>query len=162
MPSSTVPKTVILKGDPIKKEEQVHAAVSVTPGMLVAFDGTSGNLRAHATAGGNAAPAFAVENSDMGYGIDDAYYGAGHASKPSGWLGDSAQYVVSRPGDELYALLAVGANVAKGAFLESAGNGALRAFTNQANQFRAIVARALEAVNNAAGSAAVRIKVEVV
>ncbi len=112
MPSSTYPKKIILKGDPIRKEDEAGGVI--TPGHLLNYD-ASGDLVAHATAGGNAAPAFAVEQDFLGKTINDNY-----ASE------DRVQYVVARPGDEIYAFLAALQSVLKGAFLESAGNGSLR------------------------------------
>lgn len=152
-----MPNTIVLKGDPLRKEELAGGAIS--PGDLIELN-SSGVVVRHATAGANAVPMFAVEMDLIGSGITNSY--------PSG---DTVKFVVSRPGDEIYALLASGQNVAKGAFLESAGNGALRAYTQQSgsNVFpAAIVAKAVEAVNNTAGDAtgphntAKRIKVEVV
>lgn len=58
-------------------------------------------------------------------------------------------------GDQLYMLLEAGANIAKGATLESSGNGHLQASTS----FAAF--RALESVNNNSGYDGVRIRVEV-
>ncbi len=58
-------------------------------------------------------------------------------------------------GDELYMMLEAGANVAKGALLESNGNGHLQAATSYAS------VQALEAVNNSAGYDGARIRVEV-
>ena len=58
-------------------------------------------------------------------------------------------------GDDLYMLLEAGANVAKGATLESSGNGHLQASTSFA------IVRALESVNNSSGYDGTRIRVEV-
>ena len=124
------------------------------------MDYSSGNLIRHATSGGNAAPRFAVENDLIGSGITDNY-----AS------GNTMRYVMSRAGDEIYGLLASGQSVSQGAFLESAGTGALQAYTNQSGQnvyAAAVVAVAAEDKNNTAGDAtgphdnAARIRLEVV
>ena len=150
-------QNIILKGDPIRKEEL--AASVITPGDVVEFT-SADTLQRHGTAGANAAPRFAVEEDFVGDEITDNYA-----------AGDRVQYVVARQGDELYALLASGQNVAKGAFLESAGDGLLQAYTNQsgANIFpNAIVCSALEDKDNSGGDAdgphgtATRIIVEVV
>lgn len=155
MPSSVNPKTIVLRGQPIRKEGL--AGDVIVPGMLLGFDG-SGDLIPHGVAGGNAAPAFADVSDFLGRTIDRPHFPEDELNdRPA----DQVLYVVAAPGDEIYAFLAVGQNVAKGAFLESDGNGALRAFSNQANQFAAIVCRALEAANNSAGRAAARIRVEV-
>lgn len=162
MPSSTIPKTIILKGDPIRKEETAADEQLIYPGMLVEFAVDGGLLQAHSAAGGNAAPAWAVEHDLIGKGINEPYYGTDHPAKPTGYLGDRCQYAVSHPGTEIFALLAAGQDVPKGAFLESAGDGTLREFTAQADQYRAIVARAIEPMDNSGGAAPVRIRVEVV
>jgi hypothetical protein len=148
---SATPKTIILKGDPIRKEGV--ASEAITPGHLVEFGG-SNDLQAHSTAGGNARKAFAVENDLVGGAITDAYA-----------QDDTLQYVIARPGDEVYALLAHGENVSEGDALESDSNGALQEHTapggsDSGLQMDAIVGYALEDLNNTTGAEA-RIKVEV-
>jgi hypothetical protein len=149
------PKTVLLKGDPIRKEGKAGGAI--TPGHLIDFD-SSGDLVVHATAGGNAQPRFAIEEDFIGDGIDTAY------------ADDSnVQYVVARQGDEMYAILTTSQTIAKGAALESAGDGTLRAHTplaiaeggtaNKTAYADAVVGYALEAVTTT--SATKRIRVEV-
>lgn len=149
--------TIILKGDPIRKEAIANEAI--TPGELIAFDADM-ELIPHGTAGGNAQKMFAIEEDFVGDGIDTDYS-----------TGDQVQYVVGRPGDEIYAFLEAGANVSKGDALESNGAGALQAHTavsiNEAGAAtktvytQAIVAYAAEDKNNSAGADRVRIKVEV-
>lgn len=148
------PKTVLLKGDPIRKE--AIAGGAITPGHLVDFD-NNGALVVHATAGGDAAPRFAIEEEFIGDGIDTAYA-----------AGDQVQYVIARPGDEIYAILAAGQQITIGMALESAGNGTLRAHTQPvvdvgaAQDYsiatNAIVGYALENVTTVAAVA--RIKIE--
>lgn len=151
-----MPNTIVLRGTPFLKEAQAGAAV--TPGDLVYF--SSGNLIRHANSGQNAAPYFAVENDLIGSGIADNY--------ASGY---TMRYVVGRPGDEVYGLLASGQSVSQGDFLESAGNGSVQAYTNQSGQnvyAAAIVAAAAEDKDNSSGDAdgphngATRIRLEVV
>lgn len=154
-----MPQNILLKGDPIRKERVAEAAI--TPGMLVEITAT-GTIQAHGDAGEDASPTFAVEQDFLGASITDAYA-----------AGDQVQYVYCRPGDEIYAWLSGNEDVAIGALLESDGAGALQAFTAQevdeggaANYTiytRAVVARALEAVDTTGGGgAAARIRVEVV
>lgn len=112
------PKTVILKGDPIRKEAIAHEAV--TPGQLVNFY-TDGTLQKHATAGGNAQPMFVVEEDFVGDGIDVAYA-----------ANDQVQYIVGRPGDEVYAWLTTSQTIKKGDPLMSNGAGLLTKHTAQA------------------------------
>ncbi|TMV49370.1 hypothetical protein FE783_12705 [Paenibacillus mesophilus] len=158
MSSSTTPKKTVLKGDPLRKEGAAGAA-GIIPGHLVTRN-SAGAYVVHGTAGGNAAPTFAAEQDFLGSDINTAY-----AS------GDRVQVNYFRPGDEVYTFLDAGQNAANGAYLESSGDGTLRVHTapsiNEGGSAtvtvntRAIVARALEAVNNSGGSDPVRIKAEV-
>jgi len=142
-------KTIVLKGHGIRNEALANAAI--TPGHLVELM-TTGKIRVHATAGGNAAALFAVEDDLQGKTIDDAY--AANAI---------AQYDALYPGCEVQARIANGQNVAIGNFLESAGDGTLQVhtadvdannssanFTVNTNQ---IVAVAMEACNMSGSSA---------
>lgn len=144
-------QTILLKGDPLPKEGTAGGAI--TPGHLV--QRSSGSYVVHATAAGNALPAFAKEDSDAGQTISDDY-----AS------GDRVRLLVCRTGDEVHALVAAGAAaIADGDALESAGDGTLRVVATEAatadTQRDGIVAYAREAVDNSGGAEAVRIKVEV-
>jgi hypothetical protein len=157
-----MPNTIILRGDPMRKERPLKASVDITPGMLCEYDTVY--IKPHATDGGNASPIFAVENAIHGDGIDTDY---------SNDL-DTVLFCVAERGDEIYALVATGNNVSNNALLCSNGDGALKIYTapsqavNEggsatytiAPKVLAPVARALEAVNNTSGSNA-RIKVEV-
>lgn len=143
------PKTILISGQGHRKEGVTDEAV--TPGHLLELGGGN-DLQKHATAAGNAAPMFALENDLVGDGIDNAYA-----------AGETVQYVIAQPGAVIYALLAYGENVAIGAMLESASAGALQASVADSSdvQTEAIVARALEAVNNTTTDSEARIKVEV-
>lgn len=140
------------------------ADAAITPGELLTFH-TDGELKAHATAGGNALPMFAVEdpyNGDTANPAIDVDYATG----------ETTRYVFAQPGDVVYAFLADGENVARGDMLESDGAGALKAHTARAiaeggsstytMYIRGIVASADEALNNSAGGQRNRIKARVV
>lgn len=144
-----MPNTITLKGTPIRKEGVTDEAV--TPGHLVELGG-SNDVQKHSTAGGNSQRAFALENDLVGDDIADAYDS-----------GDTVQYGVFPAGGEVYALLAYGENVSKGAFLESDGNGALQAHVADSSdvQTEGLVGIALEAVNNTTTDSEARIKIEV-
>ena len=112
-------KTIVLKGEPIRKEG--IASEAITPGHLLEFvpsGGDAGQLRKHTDAGLNASPMFAVEEDFVGDDIDTAYAD-----------GSTVQYVVGRPGDEIYAILADNQTIVAGDFLESGDNGQLRKHT---------------------------------
>lgn len=142
MPSNTDPKTILLFGNPARKERR--AAGAITPGMLIQTI-AAGTVQAHSAAAGYAQVVFAAEADYVGTGIDTAYA-----------AGERVQCLYSQPGDEVYGLLAAGSNVANNAILESNGAGALQALSG-VNR----VCRALEAVDNSGGGAPVRIRVEV-
>lgn len=145
------PKKVILLGDPIYREFplqalDVYGNGKVLPGMLVEIT-SAGEVKpeSHA-AGANVFPRFAVELPAREGQDINTYYDED---------GETVLTARCRPGDHAYALLEVGANVALGAFLESNGAGSLQAVSTGR-----VVAMALEAVNNSAGSAPARIRVE--
>jgi hypothetical protein len=137
-----MPKRVIaLLGQPIYNEDGV-AAEAITPGMLV--NGTTSLIK-YATAGGAAAPAFALERDEMGKDIDTPYA-----------IGDTVKIGVFHKGQHVNALIAIGQNIAANARLEAAADGTLKVFAAGV-----ILARALEAVDNSAGGAAARLRVEI-
>lgn len=139
-----MPKTISLKGDGILKERKANAAI--TPGHLVELM-TTGNIRVHSTAGGQAQKAFALEQDLIGRGPTDAYQ-----------ANESVRYAVFPPGAEVWALLVTGESCSVGDFLESAGNGTLQVASTPVEGSN--VAIALEAITGA--GAPIRVKVEIV
>lgn len=137
-------------------EEYTATAVAITPGYLLELTST-GAVQAHSTAGGWATPPmFALEDELQGNGISDNY-------------AVSAKIQVWTPyrGDYVYALLADGENVAIGDKLVSAGDGTLKAHTNDSSATiveEQVVAVATEAVDlsASANTAAGRIIVKIV
>lgn len=150
-------KTIILSGDPVRKE--VDGAAVITPGEILEFD-SNGDVQQHSTVGGNFLPMVAVEEDMLGNEIGDTY-----AS------GDRVQIAVLGKGNIFNGLLNLGENVSKGDPLESNGDGTLRAHTPDAvdsNQelaggttiyHQGIVGYAWEDVDNSAGSSSARIAV---
>ena len=146
--------TIVFKGDFIRKEGVADEAI--TPGHLVERGGTY-DFQKHSTAGGPAAPSFALENDLVGDGIDTAY-----ASD------DTVQVAYCPCGAEVYAYLTTSQVIVKGDYLVSNGAGLLQKFdpsvdtsSTSVDVYRnSVVARALEAVTTT--SAVSRIKVEVV
>lgn len=130
------------------------AAAAIMPGMLIELI-TAGTVRAHATAAGNVAKMFALEDELQGNGIDTAYAAA-----------DRVQCWNPVPGEEVFAILSDGETVVKGDFLSSNGDGYLRKHVAETESWRndesgahavtvspnAIVAIALEAVDLSASS----------
>jgi hypothetical protein len=136
--------TILLKGRGIRKEAVAGGAI--TPGHLLTLD-AAGELIVHATAGGYAAPLFAVENDLEGKTIDDAYA-----------ADDFVQAEYMWQGFEVYALVpASAAAIVIGDLLESVGDGTLKILATGV-----AVAQALEAVDNSVGGTPARIKVVII
>lgn len=156
--AKTNPSTIVLKevGEALYKEYPLAPLDAcgngaITPGMLVEL--TAGEVRPHSTQAGLAAPVmFAVE----GLNIDATSLTMGDIDTDYDDDNGAVKVWFPKSGSEAYAFLKAGDNVAIHALLESASDGYLQGGTTNP------VARALEAKNNSAGSAAVRIKVEVI
>lgn len=135
--------TILLKGENSIIEE-MEANAAITPGMLVE-EMTTGKVRKHATANGNAVPRFALENELEGEGIADD------------WAADEQVRVWRpRPGDQVYALLADGETAVIGSLLSSNGDGFLKVFDGGASTAEdlplEVVAVAREAVDRSSSS----------
>lgn len=147
-------KTITIVGTPTKKEFDAGAAI--TPGHLL-YLASDGDVEVHATAGGTAAPWFALEDDLQGKEIGDAYTAA-----------NRVQTGIFKPGDEVYALLADGENAAIGSYVESNGTGELRVVDTDASTgdigVQSVVGVAMEAVNLTASaiSAAARIRIMII
>ena len=150
-------KTVILKRyNNVQFEAIAHEAI--TPGSLVEVMST-GKVKKHATAQGNAIPYFVIEDAIMGKTIDDNVA-----------QGDLARVMVAGRGDEVYAILNTSQTIVVGDLLASAGDGTLEKFTAIKCDSEAsagavttplqAVAMALEAVMTT--SATKRIKVRII
>ena len=112
--SQEAQKTIPVKWFTPVQEEYV-ANAGITPGHLVELMST-GKVRVHATAGGNAEKTFALENELEGQGINDAYAAT-----------DPVQVGIFRTGDVVLAMLVDDGTAATiGAYLESAGDGTLQ------------------------------------
>lgn len=140
------PKTIELYGHGLQHEATALGAI--TPGMLV--ERAAGGVQAHSTATGGGNTSFANEYALTGDGIDDAYA-----------IDDQVLFNTYAQGSGIYALVpAAAAAIAEGTFLVSNGDGTLRA--QAATTTATVFAQALEAVDNSAGAAPARIRVEVV
>ncbi|MGH2611291.1 MAG: hypothetical protein ACRDHF_19600 [Tepidiformaceae bacterium] len=140
-----MPKTIALKGDYVLKEREANAAI--TPGDLVEIMST-GKLRRHATLGGPAQKAFALEQDLIGRGIDDNYA-----------VDESVRYGVFQQGAEVFAWLQINESCVIGDFLESDAAGKLAVASTPVEGSN--VAIALEAITGG-GGVAKRVKVEIV
>jgi len=158
--AKSAPSTIILKGNPIYKEYPLapitaSGVTAITPGMLVEL--ASGEVRPHSTQGGNATPMFAVE----GLNIDATSLTMGDIDTDYDDDNGAVKVAFCNNGDEVYALLGAGQTVAIHGLLQSASDGYLMPYTAGTNLPLRPVARALEAVDNSAGTSAARVKVEV-
>ena len=154
--ASTAPNTIVLSDEPWIRSELQANNVAITPGALIEPSGEKVQL--HSTESGDANRWFAVENPWA-----TPVAGQSAISTPYA-VADNVFFVKAQRGQQLYALLAPGQNVAKGAKLESAGSlGALQALTGgTALPSSRLLATAAEAVNNAAGTVSARIRIEVI
>jgi hypothetical protein len=144
-----MPNIILLKSPAIHLlPKEGRCGVAITPGMLIEWN--AGNLRPHATAAGAVAAKMFAREAE----VPDTTLNT-HPLDVQYAVNERLQYFTCYAGCEVYALLEDTANVAKGAALESNGAGALQARTTGA-----IVAYAMEALNNTSGANA-RLRVEV-
>ena len=138
------------KGD--WRAEELVAAATITPGMLCE-ETSAEKVQAHSTEGGRAELMFAYEDQLQGKTVDDDYS-----------ADDQVFLMLPVVGSEVCALLAVGENVSIGDELISAGDGTLIAIGSAASAttVQQVIARAVEAQDNSAGSAAVLTRCRVV
>jgi hypothetical protein len=135
-------KTITIKGDPVRLERA--AAAAITPGFLVELTSADA-LQAHSTAGGTQAKMFALEDENQGKEIADAYS-----------TGNEVLAAVFGAGDEVLALLADGETVTIGTYVESNGDGYLRAVDADVSAgdigVQSVVGVALEALDMSGSS----------
>ena len=120
--------------------EEFDASGVIIPGELLTFD-SNGDVKPHATAGGNVGPVmFALEDELQGKEINESYA-----------IGDKVNVWIPGRGDQVYAILADGQNAAIGSLLESDGSGGLNVHTadvsDAPNLTNQIVGVAMEAVD---------------
>lgn len=143
MTSQVNPKTIELYGHGVQHE--ATALGTITPGMLV--ERAAGGVQAHSSAGDVANTSFANEYALTGGTIDRDYL-----------EDDQVVFTSYNPGSGVYAWVADDVNAAEGDLLASAGDGTLAVAADD----EVAVAQALEAVDNSAGGAPARIRVEVI
>lgn len=126
-------RVIVLRGTPEHDEQNSASVGTITPGMLIEIN--AGQWRPHATAGADATAVFALERDELGKDIDVNYA-----------VGDFVKAGYFHQGDRVNALIASGQDISEGEYLESAGDGTLRAFaagTIVGQAAEAIVATAL-------------------
>jgi hypothetical protein len=127
---------ITLRGTPIV-DEQVPASAAITSGDLIEVHVSTGlKLRRHATAAANAAAIFALNRDETGDEITVDYAASDRVK--------AAHYA---PGMRVNAFIGSGQNLTGVEFLESAGDGTLRALVTDAatddTQRASVVARSL-------------------
>lgn len=137
------PNTIWLGGE-MKVVNDVAAGGIFSPGHLIERYNSSGTplLRKHSGAAGAAAKMFALNQSMLNKGVDDAYA-----------VGDLVEYGIFSPGSTVWALIGV-LTVIQGSLLESAGNGTLRLVTAGFP-----IAQAIEGKVGASGETRVRVEI---
>lgn len=155
MASSTYHSIMIQRGDDPTIREALAGEANITPGELLEY--SAGTLLRHNTAGGLVAPIMIAIESQTPDDDDDFSVDVDYAN------GDTVYYWTPKSGDRAYMWLAAGENAAQHALLESDGDGALQveAAVDATDVVRALVGRAVAAVNNAAGGSPVRVVVEI-
>ena len=135
-------KSIKIKNYSNIQEEFTATAVAITPGMLLELT-SAGTVQAHSTSGGNVLPMFALENELEGDGINDAYDASG-----------KIQVWIPQRGDIVEAILVDGETVAIGGFVESNGDGYVKAYvadseTASSNEAVAITVYPLQIIGQA-------------
>lgn len=147
--AASTPSVILLKGEPTRFERE--AAGTITPGRMLVL-GSGDTVLVHATAEGNSSNWWAVENDIAGDDLDHDYLS-----------GEKVQIHAGRPGDEIFAFINSGENIAIGDFLESAADGSLKKVVADSalELSKSAVAMAL-AANDLSASAAVDTRSKVV
>ena len=140
-----------INGEPVSNEALAAAATAILPGYLV--EEILATVREHSTAAANAQKLIALTNTSNGGTIDDVYA-----------VGETVRYGAFSTGQKGFLRLAASAAaIVVGDVLESAGDGTVRIATADAAtdtaQRDAIVAYAVEAVDNSGGGTEVFIEV---
>jgi len=141
--SETSRRVITLRGTPIINEDN-KAGEAIKPGHLLMISG--GNLIKNTGNAANVARAFALERDEFGNDIDTAYA-----------TNDVVKVGVFHGGQRVLAFTPSGQNLAKGARVEADNAGRLVAFSSGA-----VLGRVLEAADNSAGPADMRILLEII
>lgn len=157
MASSTYNRIMIRSGDDPTRVETTAGEAGIGPGDLLEW--SSGEFLRHNTAGGPVIPVLvAIESvttesdSDTSLAINTDYDD-----------GDTVYAWIPKSGDHVYMWLAAGENASQHSLLESDGDGALQveAAVDQTDIVRALVGRAVAAVDNSLGATPARVVVEI-
>jgi len=133
-------KVIDVKGDFTYKEMIASGAIS--PGHLEERTSTANTVKVHATQGGFAQKAFAIQSAYTGDDYTTAYATA-----------TQVEVAFPAPGAEVMAIIANGSAIAIGDKLVSAGDGTLKELTSETKD-ETVVAVAVEACDMSGSSAA--------
>lgn len=114
-------------------KEEAIADGAVSPGMLVELT-SAGKVKAHATEGGYALCAVAVEDALQGDTVDDDYAD-----------GDLVTYHIQRRGTRFQGLVKAGSTIVKGTILCSDGDGTWIPYGDSGSTVNQVLAEAEEA-----------------
>lgn len=138
-------------------QKEALAGEAITPGALIEYSSTAGDVVNHSTANGNAQRMFAVESDLDGSEIGTV---AGSENYPNNAI---VLYRIFQRGNEVYAILTTSQTVAIGDFLVSAGDGRLQEDTASSagivEYAESIVAVAVEAVTTTSDEARIRVEI---
>ncbi|HEX6827160.1 MAG TPA: hypothetical protein VF077_12655 [Nitrospiraceae bacterium] len=150
------PNTIVLSGHPNLPQEMPAGEAGILPGMLLQYGtgGNAGKLMKHASLTATGVPMFAVENT-----TPDRTVATVPIETPY-QLNETVKWIMSRPGDLVYALVPAGAAaIVAGAELASNADGTLKVASTVG---ATTVALAAEALNNSGGSTTARIRVRAI
>ena len=153
--AASTPGTIVLKGMEQSIRHEAKAGGAIMPGMLVMLNATAADTVVVHNADVIGTPwcGIAIEDDAQGRGITDAYDATTYKE---------VVYMAMSRGSEVYALLADGVSVAKGAVLGSNGDGALDAAVVTSPAIgEPVFGIALEAVDARSPAGNSRIKVRV-
>lgn len=164
--ASATPHTIVLRSNnpdnmmQRTQEAPCQGAVTITPGMLLAW-GTTNTVKPHATANGALqGRKVAIENPWSDHGVIYSSDGPNIAHDYA--AGETVFFIFAQSGDVLYMLLEDGANATKGIALAPNGAGALQLLTVDASAVEeSVFGYAEETVDNTSGGAVARIRVRV-
>lgn len=127
--SARTPTIVKLSSGDIPIRNDLQAIGSITPGMLVEYRNDSGTLKwgVHDSADGAVQTAVALDEPEFNNGLSDAYA-----------AGTKVRVGHFRAGDQFYGIVPSGQNITQGAYLQSNGDGKLKALGSGVGAFIAI------------------------
>jgi hypothetical protein len=128
MPLAARTPTIVrlrLQRDPIERSD-LAAIETITPGMIIEYHDNSGALTwgVHDSANGAVQRVVALDQSALNLGLADTYA-----------AGDLVRAWYVQTGDQFYGLIPSGQSITQGAYLQSNGDGMLKALASGTGAF---------------------------